>query len=61
MTLYMAVTADKYELPVRICDTGAELARLEGIKLNTLYCAMLRKRDGSVKGVKYIRVEIDDD
>ena len=30
MTLYMAVTPDKYELPMLIAESKAELARLSG-------------------------------
>lgn len=61
MTIYMSVTADKYELPVRVCDSGSELARLEGVKPNTVFSSICHKKTGTRKGVKYIRVEIDDD
>lgn len=32
MTLYMAVTPDKYELPMLIAESKAELARMTGMQ-----------------------------
>ena len=36
MTLYMAVTPDKYELPMLIAETKAELARMTGMHKSTV-------------------------
>lgn len=36
-TIYMMVTANKYELPIAISDTLAGLARDTGHKLNDIY------------------------
>lgn len=36
-TIYMMVTADKYELPIAISDTLAGLARDTGHKLDEIY------------------------
>lgn len=36
-TIYMMVTADKYELPIAISDTLASLARDTGYTLDALY------------------------
>ena len=35
--LYMAVTADKYELPIAVADSAAELARMLGRAVDTVY------------------------
>ena len=36
MTLYMAVTPDKYELPMLIAESKAELARMTGMHRSTV-------------------------
>jgi hypothetical protein len=64
-TVYMAVTADKYELPVAIADTGFGLARLLGIHQNRVHEAMSKGvkwtmlSDG--QRVKFVKVPIEDD
>lgn len=57
--LWMAVTADKYELPIAVCDTCRALAKATG----TDY-AYLSRRCGSVYpklGIKVLRVEVEED
>ena len=64
-TVYMAVTADKYELPVAIADTGLGLARLLGLPRNRVHENISRGvkwtmlSDG--RKVKFIKVEVEDD
>lgn len=36
MALYMAVTADKYELPLMVSNNGREMADIYGIKYENL-------------------------
>lgn len=43
--LYMAVTNDKYELPVYITDSAGELAKLLGVKKQTIFEVLARGSD----------------
>lgn len=67
MTLYMAVTADEYELPLAVCDLPSTLARKLGVSTNTvakeLCYARKRKRysNGKVRGYILKEVEVSDD
>ena len=51
----MKVTKDKYQLPIAVADTAAELARMVGVKPGSLYSM----RSHGVK--EYVRVEVDDE
>ena len=55
----MYVTKDKYELPLIVADTAAELARKLGIlpdRVRSAYCHA-RQRGGKSR---YVKVNIDD-
>lgn len=56
MTVWLEVTADKYELPVYMADTAAELARMAGISYAAIRSYVYRRQKGH--GFKYIKVEI---
>jgi len=64
--VYMAVTADKYELPICLADTVVELARMCGTSENTIYSQISHRKHGKIincglrTGQKYLRVEIDE-
>ncbi|MCI9596656.1 MAG: hypothetical protein HFE75_05030 [Firmicutes bacterium] len=57
MKLCMAVTNDKYELPMAVCDNAKELADMYRMRRDNLYAYIshgnVRKKDG----VKFVRVE----
>lgn len=59
-TVYMLVSNDKYELPLMIADSAAELSRRlhlsEGTVSSTISCD--KKRGYRCR---YVKVEIDDD
>ena len=57
--LWMAVTEDKYELPIAVSDTCAELARKVGRENSTVKSLVSRSLSKGGK-CKYIKVEIDD-
>ena len=59
--LYLKVTEDKYELPIAVAESQAELARMLGLKLNTVNCAYHFVRSGKYKNSSYKVVEVDDD
>lgn len=64
MTLWLAVTADKYELPIAVADTGAELGRMLGIKhnlINKMLCMHNKGQIASWKKYKIIKLENIDD
>ena len=62
MYLYMKVTRDKYELPVAIADSAAELARMVGVKVQTVReCTTpSRVRNGTNGCYRKVFVEDDD-
>lgn len=59
MTVYMMVTNDKYELPLMIEDTAAELSRKLHMNPNSVGSAISAAK---IRGHKcrYVKVEIDD-
>ena len=59
MVLYMAVTSDKYELPIAVADSPLELGEMLGRSRNTILSAISHaKRWGS--RCCYVRVDLDD-
>ena len=59
--LYMAVTPDELELPLFVTDNCKELAQKYNTSTDTVYSQITRKCDGSRKGVKFVKVIIDDE
>ena len=57
MNLYMAVTADEYELPIDFAYTAEELAERFGIKKTTILSELSRRSSGRNRGYKFIKVE----
>lgn len=57
--LYMKVTNDKYELPVAIADSAAELARMVGVKAQTVQSCICRMKSG--KNCGYYKIVVEDD
>lgn len=47
--IYMAVTNDIYELPVFVCDNADELAKLLGVKKQTIFEVLARGSDSRKK------------
>ena len=58
MTLYIVVTADKYELPLAV-GTSEDIARFAGIKRMAVYNYIARKMSGKKNGYKLVRVEVE--
>lgn len=65
MTLYLLVTADKYELPLAVCDSAGEVAELLGRVRGDIYSTISRKlvSQETFNGHKFriIKVEVDDE
>ena len=61
-TVYMAVTNDRYELPLGIGDTLGELEKATGIKresISSMMCHYKHNKGGHHKH-KFIKVVIED-
>lgn len=65
MTLYLLVTADKYELPLAVCDSAGEVAELLGRVRGDIYTTIARKLVSreTFNGHQFriIKVEIDEE
>lgn len=60
MTLWMAVTPDKYELPIAVADTALELGRMLGAKgnlISKIYCMHNKGIYTNWKKYKIVKVE----
>ena len=63
MKLYLAVTTDRYELPLCVEETAVGLAERLGIEVNKVYTACVPCRadsSGKKRGYKIIRVETEE-
>ena len=47
MTLYIKVTSDEYELPLAVGDTVRELAKMLGVKSDSIYSQMSHSKQAS--------------
>ena len=59
MLVYCAITQDRYEHIAFVADMGIDLAKILGVKPDTLYSHMHRNQ--ACKGYKIEKVEIDDE
>lgn len=59
-TVYMLVTEDEYELPIKIADSAEELANILGIKKLAIQKHMYGAKVGRVKKPKYVKVVYED-
>lgn len=55
---YMAVTPDKYELPLHCPLTADEMAEKYNVKKNTIYSCVCRDKKGTRSGRKFVRVTL---
>lgn len=58
--IYMAVTADEYELPIAVAGSVQKLATMMGLAKQTVKCGLAPSNDdsGKNKGYKFVRVII---
>lgn len=61
MKLYIMVTNDVYELPLAVADSINELAKLAGVKPNSIASALSRVKHGVLAWSKYKCVDFGDD
>lgn len=55
--MYMAVTTDKYELPIAIGDTARELSKLVDVSENVIYSSISKNLSGKNRKMKFIKVD----
>ena len=58
MKLYMAVTADKYELPLIVSENRKDVAEYAKITVQTLDTALSKCYSGKNGGIKFIILNI---
>ena len=61
MIIWMKVTRDKYELPVAVADSAAELARKLGVSKGSIESSASQQKRGLNLHSIYRRVEVDDE
>lgn len=61
MKIYIEVTRDKYELPLRIADSVQELARLSGTSENNIYSQISHYEHGAQKSARFYKIEVGED
>ena len=59
--IWMEVTRDEYELPVRIADSVEELAEMCGTSTNTIRSNISHWKKGRLKTCRFRKVEIEED
>jgi ribosomal protein L7Ae-like RNA K-turn-binding protein len=57
----MAVTPDRYELPLAVCLSADELGRAFGIKGRSILANIARNENGKVRGAKFIRIDMEEE
>ena len=60
MRLYMAVTADKYELPCAVTETVMKMAAIYNMQTSNIFQSIARNSVCRKHGIRFIRVEVDD-
>ena len=55
--LYMAVTADKYEIPLAVATNAEELSRMTGYSRTTIVSSISKRLNGKIRGIKFVKVE----
>lgn len=58
--VYMKVTPDKYQLPLAIADSPAELSRMTGVSRNAISSAISHGKHDSLNR-SYVKVEWEEE
>lgn len=61
MHVFMAVTRDKYELPIAVADTSIELAKIMNTTDTAIRSCIYREKTGKNKSCMYKKVHIEDE
>lgn len=60
MRLYMAVTADEYELPLIVSDKVKDIAKYAGTGERNIYQGIYHNFPGRKTKIKFVRVDVND-
>ena len=60
MKIYMEITQDEYQLPLKVADSTKELAKMCGIKRKMLQNYIGKVAQGIIKNPRFIRIVVDD-
>ena len=60
MKVYMEITQDEYQLPLKVAENAYELANMCGVSRSCIYNYISQTNLGRIKNPRYIKVEIDD-
>lgn len=55
--LYLAVTSDKYELPIACESSAQELAKKFGVSSNLVSSSISKGLSGRYNGIKFVKCE----
>lgn len=58
--LYMEVTRDQYQLPIKIYDNPRMIADDYGISINTVYSRISKAESGLIKYPQFVKVVIEE-
>lgn len=58
MSIYMAVTADEYELPIDFSSNLKKLAERTGVSASSISSCIYKNRSGKNRGFKFVKVEV---
>ena len=61
MIVYIAVTPDKYELPIVIADSLKEISLKTGVNKQAISDNISKNTNGKRIGIKFVKVEIGDE
>lgn len=61
MIIWMEVTRDRYELPVAVADSATELAKMAGVKPQSIMEHTCKAARGKIKRQRFVKVEVEDD
>ena len=59
-SLWLAVEADEYELPLAVEDSSEKLGRVYGLSKKTVASMVRYGSDGSKSGRKFVKVRIEE-
>ena len=57
--LYIAHTMDEYELPIAVADSPTQLARMLGVKPDTVISAVSRQKKNCINR-KYKKIQLEE-
>jgi len=61
VNLWLMVSNDRYELPLAVAGSAAELARIVGVNKGFIASHASKVRNGTQKKARFIKVEIDEE